>query len=384
MKVIKTKYPGIYQIGENYYIDFYANGKRHRKVVGPKLDMALEEKSRMRKKNKRGKYYIVERMEKTTFDQLMDLYKKEGDGKEYILQFESVYLNHFGGRKLSTISRSDLFKFRDKVKATPKQRGKARVTDSTVNRALAGLRKLFHFAMSKEYLEESPFPKDPKSGLFCSEKGNRGKKKYYTEEEVRRIIEASPDWLRPIVITAYLTGMRAGEILKLKWKDVNLKEGEILLRNTKAGEPQVVKMQDDLIQLFRSLPKRSEHVFSRDDGEPLEDWHYYKPFKKALVAIGKNEKGWNFHTLRHTTGTQLYLKGVPAITIKDQLRHSDIRVTTDFYVGCDSEYQKAQIEKLSNGYFKEFLMNSEPDGEKTVKKEVSLNTLQEVPPIATA
>ena len=384
MKVLKTKYPGIYQIGENYYIDFYANGKRHRKVVGPKLHMALEEKTKMRKKNKRGKYHIVERMEKTTFDQLMELYKKEGDGKVYILQFEPVYLKHFGGRKLSTITRSDLFEFRDKIKATPKQRGKKAVTDSTVNRTLAGLRRLFHFAVSKEYLEESPFPKDPKSGLFLSEKGNRGKRKYFTEDEVKKIIEACPDWLRPIVITAYLTGMRAGEILKLKWKDVNLKEGEILLEETKAGEPQVVKMQDELIDLFKSLPKRSEFIFSQDNGEPLKDWHYYKPFKEALNSIGKNEKGWNFHTLRHTTGTQLYLKGVPAIAIKDQLRHSDIRVTTDYYVGCDSEYQKAQIEKLSNGYFREFLKGSEVNSEKTVKKEANFEALQEVPPFASA
>jgi integrase len=369
MKALKTKYPGIYQIGENYYIDFYANGKRHRKVVGPKLHMALEEKTKMRRKNKRGKYHIVERMERTTFDQLMELYKKEGDGKAYILIFEPVYLKHFEGRKLSTITRSDLFEFRDKIKATPKQRGKKAVTDSTVNRTLAGLRRLFHFAVSKEYLEESPFPKDPKSGLFLSEKGNRGKRKYFTEDEVKKIIEASPDWLRPIVITAYLTGMRAGEIL---------------LEETKAGEPQVVQMQDELIDLFKRLPKRSQFIFSQDNGEPLKDWHYYKPFKEALNSIGKNEKGWNFHTLRHTTGTQLYLKGVPAIAIKDQLRHSDIRVTTDYYIGCDSEYQKAQIEKLSNGFFREFLTGSEVNSEKTVKKEANFDTLQEVPPFASA
>jgi integrase len=384
MKVLKTKHPGIYQIGPNYYIDFYADGKRHRKVVGPKLDMAVEEKSEMRKKNKHGKYHIIERMEKTTFKELMELYKKEKDQKTYILQFEKVYLDYFGNRKLANITRSDLFKFKDKVGTTPKERGHACVTDSTVNRALAGLRRLFHFAMSKEYLEESPFPKDPKSGLFLSEKGNRGKRKYFTEDEVKKIIEACPYWLRPIVITAYLTGMRAGEILKLKWKDVNLKEGEILLEETKAGEPQVVKMQDELIDLFKSLPKRSEFIFSQDNGEPLKDWHYYKPFKEALNSIGKNEKGWNFHTLRHTTGTQLYLKGVPVIAIKDQLRHSDIRVTTDYYVGCDSEYQKAQIEKLSKGYFREFLTGSEVNSEKTVKKEVKFEALQEVPPFASA
>ena len=386
MKALKTKYPGIYQIGKNYYIDFYGNGKRHRKVVGPNLDQAVEEKARMKRKNRQGKYHIIERMEKTTFDELIELYKKEGDGKSYILQFEKVYLEYFKGWKLSYITRSNLFAFRDTVKTTPKQNGGKQVTDTTVNRALAGLRRLFHFAMAKEYMEESPFPKDPKSGLFYSEKGNRGKKKYYTEEEVRKIIEASPGWLRPIVITAYLTGMRAGEILGLKWKDVNLENGEILLQRTKAGESQVVNIQDDLIQLFKNLPKhpKSELIFCQADGSPLKDWHYYKPFKEALKSIGKSEKGWNFHTIRHTTGTHLHMKGVPVIAIKDQLRHSDIRVTTDFYVGCDSEYQKAQMEKLSNGYFKEFLMGSEPDSEKTVKKEATFVASQEVPPFASA
>ena len=101
MKVLKTKYPGIYQIGKNYYIDFYANGKRHRKVAGRRLNLALEEQTKLRKKNKRGKYHIIERMEKTTFEQLFELYKKEGEGKDYILQFEAVYMKHFGGHKLS-------------------------------------------------------------------------------------------------------------------------------------------------------------------------------------------------------------------------------------------------------------------------------------------
>ena len=138
MKVLKTKYPGIYQIGTNYYIDFYADGKRHRKVVGPNLLMALEEKTRLKRKDRGGKYQIVERMEKTTFRQLFELYRMEGEARDYILQFEPVYLKHFGDRRLSTISLSDLFTFKDKVKTTPKQNGGEEVTDATVNRALAG------------------------------------------------------------------------------------------------------------------------------------------------------------------------------------------------------------------------------------------------------
>src|SRR5512139_4122112 len=98
MKVLKTKYPGIYQIGRIYYVDFYCDGKRHRKAVGPNLLMALEEKTRLKRRDKRGKYQIVERMEKTTFRQLLELYKNEGEAMDYILQFESAYLKHFGER----------------------------------------------------------------------------------------------------------------------------------------------------------------------------------------------------------------------------------------------------------------------------------------------
>ena len=80
-------------------------------------------------------------------------------------------------------------------------------------------------------------------------------------------------------------------------------------------------------------------------------------------------------------------RGGIVIAIKDQLRHSNINITTGYYVGCDAEYQKAQIEKLSNGCFKEFLSGSGVGGEKTVKKEAVLEVLdtpQEVPPIASA
>ncbi|MEM4721766.1 MAG: site-specific integrase, partial [Candidatus Methanomethylicaceae archaeon] len=256
-----------------------------------------------------------------------------------------------GGRKLSRITRSDLFEFKKSLKSTPKQRGGKEVTNSTVNRALAGLRRLFNYAVGREFIRESPFPREPKSGLFYSEKV-RGKKHYFTETEIRRIIDALPEepwYLRPMVITAYLTGMRAGELMNLKKKDVNLETGEIILENTKARRPQVVKMQDELVDLFREWLKRSEseYVFSYKDGRPLRHWHYQGYFRKALETIGKRERGWSFHTLRHTTGTHLYLKGAPVIAIRDQLRHSDIRVTTDFYVGSDPQFQKREIEKLT-------------------------------------
>jgi len=91
------------------------------------------------------------------------------------------------------------------LKSTPKQRVGKEVTDSNVNRALAGLRRLFNFAIAREYMEKSPFPKTSKSDLFYPDQ--KGIRNFYTEEE-EKIVEASPEWLRHMILTAYRTPSR--------------------------------------------------------------------------------------------------------------------------------------------------------------------------------
>jgi integrase len=72
-------------------------------------------------------------------------------------------------------------------------------------------------------MEESPFPKVPKSGLFYPEK--KGLRFFFREEQMVKIVQASPDWLRPIILANYYTGLRQGELLNLRRKWVDLKEG---------------------------------------------------------------------------------------------------------------------------------------------------------------
>jgi len=59
------------------------------------------------------------------------------------------------------------------------------------------------------------------------------------------------------------------------------------------------------------------------------------------------ERKYSWKELRHTTGSQMHRKGVSALVIKDQLRHSNIKTTVDFYIGADLGYQREQIEKLT-------------------------------------
>ena len=349
MKREKTKHKGVYKVGDTYYITYYVGSKKYEKAVKGKLSDALTEKSERENRGRRGKYEVLERQEKTSFKQLVDLYQKEGDRKKYIVQFVWIYLQHFGEKKLSQITRRDLFKFRDALKATPKQRGRAEVRDSNVNRALAGLRRLFNFAVSREYMEDNPFPKTSKSGLFYPEK--TGLRHFFTEEQMEKIVRASPEWLRPMILTAYYTGLRQGELLGLKWEWIDLKEGIIYLPHTKTlkdstGRGQRVVMQRELIDLFESLPKRSEWVFYRKDGNPYIRDHIYEPFKKVLRSLGIDAERYSWKEIRHTTASLMHRKGVPALAIKDQLRHTNVKTTVDFYIGSDVAYQREMIEKL--------------------------------------
>jgi integrase len=82
---------------------------------------------------------------------------------------------------------------------------------------------------------------------------------------MEKIIEVSPEWLKPLILTAYYTELREGELLNLRWEWIDLKAGIIYLPSTKilkdlTGMGQKVVMQEELILLFKSQPKKSELV----------------------------------------------------------------------------------------------------------------------------
>ena len=106
-------------------------------------------------------------------------------------------------------------------------------------------------------------------------------------------------------------------------------------------------MASPLRELFSTLPNRSEYVFPKFDGEPYRHWHVFKAFKKVLKAKGIDTARFTFKSLRHTTGTLMHLTGADPMAIKDQLRHTDLKTTTNYYIGSDIEYQRAQVEKLA-------------------------------------
>jgi integrase len=308
----KTKHSGIYKVGKKYYATWYVGEKKFERVAGKTLKVALQFKMDRERENEKGITATIERQENMTLKDLAELYEKEGDGKRYILEKLPTYIEYFGKLKLSEITKGDLFAFKKKIKATPRKNkaGSHAVTDAQVNRVLAGLRRLFAFAVIRDCMIESPFPKDRKSGLFYPEQ--KGLRNFFKEDEMEKIIEATPNWLKPMILTLYYTGLRVGEMLKLQWENIDLNDGVIYLPSSKTlkdatGRGQKVVMQWELVDLFKSLPKRSEWVFFRWDGEHYRQNNIYKPFKKVLKELGVDEKNTllkNYDTRRQALCTE--------------------------------------------------------------------------------
>ena len=135
-----------------------------------------------------------------------------------------ILLNSFGdgddqpGRKLCSISPYDLEEFKRRRKETPTRSGKPR-SDVSVIRELETLRHLFNKAVEWGMMTESPFDKFKRSILF---EERRDRCRYLTEEEIKHLLAACPDYLERIVRGALLTGLRKRDLLGLQWNQVDL------------------------------------------------------------------------------------------------------------------------------------------------------------------
>jgi integrase len=141
-----------------------------------------------------------------------------------------------------------------------------------------------------------------------------------------RLIDECDPHLRPIVITAFNTGMRKGEILSLTWEQVDLRHGFLLLNVTKSGDRREIPINQTLRDTLMAIPRHitSPYVFWQgEDGRRYGD--VKKSFRSALRRAGI--KDFTFHDLRHTTGSHLVMAGVDITTVKELLGHKTLSMT---------------------------------------------------------
>lgn len=168
-------------------------------------------------------------------------------------------------------------------------------------------------------------------------------KKDYTTNP---LLGSCPVWLRHIVIFCIHTGARKKEVLNLKWHQI--KSGHVYFEETKTDHPRQVPIDLDLQELLDSfkpttrtnvydlqgkiLSHGSSNYVFQDNGMPIHKDRVQSAFqmacKRSNIPYGiKTPGGVTFHTLRHTFGSQLAIKGIPIKTIQELMGHKDITMT---------------------------------------------------------
>lgn len=180
---------------------------------------------------------------------------------------------------------------------------------STVNKEKAALSKVFQVLMELRHVDVNP----ARLVKNLSEKSGE-REVYISASDFQQIVEALPMWTRPIVQTAYYSGMRRGEVLSVTRNHVNLESRVILFKpdEVKEGKWKRIPVHRDLLPILTDTMKvqsiGSDRVFLIDGKPPYED-SIRKPWDKAVRLAGLNPAP-RFHDLRHTWKTNAMRSGM--------------------------------------------------------------------------
>jgi integrase len=155
---------------------------------------------------------------------------------------------------------------------------------------------------------------------------NNRRLRFLTREECQALISQCRGVTRDITVTALNSGMRKGEILGLKWDNVDLKHGFILLDKTKNGDRREIPIKDTLRSVLQGITRRLDvpYVFCDPvSGSPCQDVR--ASFASACKRAGITD--FHFHDLRHTFASHLVMAGIDITTVRELLGHKTLTMT---------------------------------------------------------
>jgi integrase len=225
-----------------------------------------------------------------------------------------VFRAHFGAKKLRGITYGDIFAFRNARSKTPTPRGKQR-TIATMNRELVVLRRVLNVGVQQGWLNKNPF--NAGKSLISAADEDKRERVLSREEEARLFasIDAEPkrEHLKGILLIALDCALRRGEILKMKWADVDFDRRTITVRafNAKTARSRTVAMTT---RVYRDLLSRCE---SADGTTDKLVFGIKSQIRTAFVKTCRAAKinDFRFHDTRHTAISRMIRAGLPPVEV---------------------------------------------------------------------
>jgi integrase len=273
-----------------------------------------------------------------------------------------------GGKPLRRVTAADVRAFLDHVERVNRARRPPRqVSGTTLAKHLRQLGACLQAAKAERLIAENPVR------LLAASARPRVEKKrpsYFTNEELARLWPELVE--RPVVSNlcrfAVATGMRLGELSALRWEDVNLLAGEVVVartyapglgeKRTKSGEPRTVDLTPQAKRLLEQWYARTDGaglVFATETGGHLDggrvlDVLYAAMHGAGVPRIGERGGRRTFHSFRNTFARIALESGAQLTWVQAQLGHSSITLTRDVYGAWSRRAEKVEAQRLDGAF----------------------------------
>ena len=333
MKRFKTKYPGVFyreadRIGGKgkeriFYILFKKDGRLYEEKVGRQYadDMTEARAARIRAERIEGKRQSRQEIreaaraenEAYTLTKLWNEYEQGKTENKALKTDRGRFKKHLepilGDKEPHEIILLDVQRLTRNLSQKYKPQ--------TVRHVTGILKRIIHYGQKHGRNGPLPFPIDP------VKVDNKTTEDLSAEQlkNLLKAIDASEDiQAADMMRLALYTGMRRGELFKLLWSDVDFERGFINIRDPKGGVSQKIPLNEQAREVLKNHPETSEHVFTRDDGEPFNHIHRRVNAIKEAAGIKGNFRA--LHGLRHVYASMLASSGkVDMFTLQKLLTH---------------------------------------------------------------
>ena len=332
---------------KSYRVQIRLKGSPPETATFPKLTAAKKWAQSTEAAIREGRYVSRSESKKHTLGEAVDRYVRDvlPQKRPNTIPSQEAQLkwwkNTLGALPLADVTAPVIVKARDDMAASLNHNGK-KFSPATITRYLAVLSHLFSVALREwQWIESNPClrvtkPKEP-----------RGRVRYLSNKERAKLLDACKESTHPdlhvLVLLALATGGRRGEILGLRWPDVDMRRGSVTFVQTKNGDVRTVPVTGDALAMLRERAR----IRRIDTDQVFPDPDFRVAWETAIETAKIED--FHFHDLRHTCASYLAMSGASIAELAAVLGHRSLSMVQR-YAHLSEQHTATILTKMHSKY----------------------------------